>query len=223
MKHLKKADWLSVILCLCLMIPGAAVYNRLPERIVTNWNIRFEEAATQPKAFVIFGCPLIGALLTLICCLYAGRLEKKQRAGKLPDIIRILFPLSLYLAQGMILLFALGKMQDVRLITFLNVSVLLTALGNYLPKLRRNWIVGIRTPHILKSEIVWYKTHRFGGVVFTVCGLTAFITTLLECFHATVFLILVSVVIPAVYGEIIYYLEKRKQNSVPESTETGSK
>ena len=71
MKNLKKRDILSVILCLCMIIPGAVVYHKLPERIVTNWNIRMEESHTMPKAFVVFMIPIICAALGLICCMYA--------------------------------------------------------------------------------------------------------------------------------------------------------
>lgn len=48
----------------------------------------------------------------------------------------------------------------------------LTVTGNYLSKLRSNFFVGIRTPWTLSSDIAWRKTHRIGGRVLILLGLT---------------------------------------------------
>ena len=211
MKILKKRDILSVILCLCMIIPGAVVYHRLPERIVTNWNIRMEESQTMPKACVVFVIPLVCAAVGLICCMYAEKLAEKQKAGKLVPVLQILLPVSLCIGQGTILLYALGKLEDIRFQLCLFISVILIPIGNYMPKIRRNWFLGIRTPHIVKNEDVWYKTHRLAGVMCTLCGIIGLITTFLGCFNATVVILLASVLIPLVYGEVIYYIGKGKQ------------
>ncbi|MBF7095909.1 SdpI family protein [Alkalibacter mobilis] len=43
-------------------------------------------------------------------------------------------------------------------------------IGNVLPKLKQNGLVGIRTPWTLASENNWYKTHRMGGKLAVVTG-----------------------------------------------------
>ncbi|MDR0936753.1 MAG: SdpI family protein [Oscillospiraceae bacterium] len=43
-------------------------------------------------------------------------------------------------------------------------------LGNILPKCKQNALVGIRTKWTLKSETVWYKTHKIGGIITTIFG-----------------------------------------------------
>jgi len=50
-------------------------------------------------------------------------------------------------------------------------AILIIILGNYLPKTRRNWFLGIRTPWTLSSDITWEKTHRLGGRLFMVAGI----------------------------------------------------
>ncbi len=40
-----------------------------------------------------------------------------------------------------------------------------------MPKMRRNWLMGIRTPWTLSDERVWDKTHRFAGPLFMLGGL----------------------------------------------------
>jgi uncharacterized membrane protein len=49
--------------------------------------------------------------------------------------------------------------------------LLLLVVGNYLSKVRSNFLVGIRTPWTLSSDIAWRKTHRVGGRVLILLGL----------------------------------------------------
>ena len=50
-------------------------------------------------------------------------------------------------------------------------GILFVVLGNYLPKTRQNWFLGIRTPWTLSSEFTWEKTHRLAGRLFMAVGL----------------------------------------------------
>jgi uncharacterized membrane protein len=49
-------------------------------------------------------------------------------------------------------------------------GVLFALIGNYLPKVPRNWFFGIRNPWTLASEVVWEKTHVLGGWMFVGSG-----------------------------------------------------
>lgn len=55
-------------------------------------------------------------------------------------------------------------------------AVLIILLGNYLPKTRPNWFLGIRTPWTLSSDDTWEKTHRLGGRLFLLSGFIGLIT-----------------------------------------------
>ena len=44
-------------------------------------------------------------------------------------------------------------------------------IGNYLPKCKQNYTVGIKLPWTLNSEENWNKTHRLAGYVFMLCGI----------------------------------------------------
>lgn len=50
-------------------------------------------------------------------------------------------------------------------------GLVLAFIGNYLPTIRPNYFVGIRTPWTLENEEVWRKTHRIGGWLFVFTGL----------------------------------------------------
>lgn len=51
------------------------------------------------------------------------------------------------------------------------VGILFVVIGNYMPQLRPNYFMGIRTPWALENEHVWKKTHSMGGIVFCLMGL----------------------------------------------------
>ena len=51
------------------------------------------------------------------------------------------------------------------------VGLTFLVIGNVLPKLRWNYVVGIRTPWTLADERVWDQTHRFGGWAMVIGGL----------------------------------------------------
>jgi uncharacterized membrane protein len=53
----------------------------------------------------------------------------------------------------------------------LGLGLLFILMGNYLPKLPRNFFFGIRSPWTLASEQVWKRTHRVSGWLFVACGL----------------------------------------------------
>ncbi len=212
MKDLKKSDFLAVILCLCAIIPGVLVYDKLPDRVVTHWDISSAPNGTSSKAFAVFGIPIIISVILFISCFYARKLEQKKSAGKLHTVMLLIFPMTLYLAQGVILLSALGKLSDIRLVLCLFLAVTMIILGNYMPKIRKNWVVGIRTPHIVSSDEIWYKTHRFGGFAMTICGVAAFVTALLGWFIPSIVIILASVIIPIIYGEVIYFHSKKSEH-----------
>ncbi|MNY48937.1 Immunity protein SdpI [compost metagenome] len=53
----------------------------------------------------------------------------------------------------------------------IGLGLLFVVLGNYLPKVRSNFFIGIRTPWTLSSEEVWYQTHRLGGKLMVAAGI----------------------------------------------------
>ena len=50
-------------------------------------------------------------------------------------------------------------------------GVLLAVLGNFMGKIRYNYVMGVRTPWTLASERVWDRTHRVVGPLFVLWGL----------------------------------------------------
>lgn len=50
------------------------------------------------------------------------------------------------------------------------VGLLLIGIGNYLPRVRQNYTMGVKTPWALADPENWRRTQRFGGKCFVVMG-----------------------------------------------------
>lgn len=63
-----------------------------------------------------------------------------------------------------------GHRMDPELVVSALVGALFLGLGNYLPKIKSNWFIGVRTPWTLSSEESWRRTHRLAGWLFVISG-----------------------------------------------------
>ena len=77
-------------------------------------------------------------------------------------------------------------------------------LGNVMPKLKRNSLMGLRTKWSLSSDEAWRKSQRFGGITLAVTGiLLAFGNVFLYptwSLGLSTILIIVSVIISVIYS-----------------------
>ncbi len=76
-----------------------------------------------------------------------------------------------FLAQLLIILTALGIKVDVSAASQILVGAMFIVVGNYLGKIRSNFLTGIRTPWTLSSELSWEKTNRLAGKLFVTAGI----------------------------------------------------
>ena len=76
-------------------------------------------------------------------------------------------------------------------------------LGNIMPKLRMNSVVGLRTVWSIKNETAWKKSQRFGGISFIVSGIiiimVCFLTKGISCFWWTMSIVAVLLIIDICY------------------------
>ncbi len=68
-----------------------------------------------------------------------------------------------------------GSINDIdyQKIVAIALSISWIVIGNILPKLKQNGLVGIRTTWTLASENTWYKTHRMGGKIAVITGMAS--------------------------------------------------
>ncbi len=60
---------------------------------------------------------------------------------------------------------------DVYQLIFGICGVCMVIVGNIMPKVRMNSVLGLRTVWSMKNETVWKKSQRFGGISFVISGI----------------------------------------------------
>jgi uncharacterized membrane protein len=200
-----------VALIIAAVALSAGVYSRLPARVPTHWNAAGEIDDYQPKAVGAFLLPagmliLAGVFAALPAISPSGfDIERRSRAYRAILLIILVFMLGLHVYA---LLAAMNMARSIDAVVPLLVGALFVALGNYLPKIRRNFFMGIRTPWTLADEDVWFRTHRLGGVLFVISGVLLMVATpFLHSRVRSVFLlgllVLVSLIL-VIYSYAIY-------------------
>lgn len=102
---------------------------------------------------------------------FEPRRANLERSGKAYGAIWVAVLLLLAGVQAIVVATALGASVDMSRLMLFGVGGLYLVIGNYLPKVRPNYMMGIRTPWTLTSDVAWTKTHRVGGRLFVLEGL----------------------------------------------------
>lgn len=170
---MKKVILLSVIITVLEIIAALFLLPMLPEQIPMHWNIN-GDVDSYGAWWMIFLAPAVTVVVDgLIVVLQ--RIDPKrhnaERSEKAYSAVILLYSLLFMLLFVITALVSVGIPVSVNRILPPAIGALLIGMGNYLPKLKQNYFLGIRMPWTLASDIVWTKTHRLGGWLFMADGL----------------------------------------------------
>lgn len=191
----------------------------LPDHIPLHWNAEgvIDGTGSKYSAFFIPGLTL--ALALMMECL--PRLDPKKEAYKkfsgayhAVKLIFVLFMLGACLCL-LYLAYVPGSLPMARVTTG-GLGLLFCAIGNYMPKFKKNYFVGIKTPWALASETVWRKTHRLGGVLWFWGGLCIAALAFLLTEKALTFVlpfILVPVALIPILASYCYYRKEQAEKT----------
>ena len=213
LKENKGKLMISSIIILLPMVVGIILWDKLPEVITTHWDFHGEPDGFSSKAFVVFGMPLILFALQFVCLLatHFGNSQVAQNKKAVALIFWIVPAVSVFIFASMYAT-ALGKDVSIELIAPLLTGFLFIVLGNYLPKVKQNWVIGIKIPWTLKDEENWNKTHRLSGKIWVVGGFAVLLGTFIDGKSAYTFMIaalLVMVLVPTIYSYVLYKKSKK--------------
>jgi uncharacterized membrane protein len=168
--------WVGAALIGVMAVGTFAVWGRLPAEIPSHWNFRGEVTDWSPRfpgaLFPLLVAAGMWLLLPALRRVDPRRAHYEKFDGTFNLLINVMV---LYMAvlQGLVLAYALGWEVDVSRAMIAMIGVTFVAIGNFLPRIRSNWWMGIRTPWTLESERVWRETHRLAGWTFVVGGAVA--------------------------------------------------
>jgi len=169
MKLYTKKEILPIILILAIFAIGLYFWPQLPERVPSHWNIYGQIDGWSSKNLAVFFFPaLIAGLYLLLSFLplmdpLKANIELFSHLYFWFKVVFVLFMASLYI---LTIYAGLGHQVDVGRYVILGIAVLFFFIGLMMPKIKKNYTIGIRLPWTLHSEAVWDRTHQFGGKLF---------------------------------------------------------
>jgi len=207
--------WVGLPVIAGMLVFSAAVFTRLPDTVATHWSMSGEADGFSSRALGAVLAPGIAFALWLLLPLLR-RVDPRQTNYERFDGTFWLVLNVLIVFMGAIHVMSLGAALgwpiNVSRAMLVIIGVMFVALGNYLPRVRSNWWMGIRTPWTMESESVWRQTHRLAGYTFVIGGLVAALSALLPtsiAFGVGFTAVMVGALIPVVYSYVVYRRERK--------------
>lgn len=228
---MKKAIWMISILSLILTV---ASLSFMPDSIPMHYNLagEIDRWGSKYESFIF---PVINFVISLFFLLSISHCEKraaattveKERAQALTNttVLKItgVSMASLFTIMQAFILYGAymdahaGTAQshiDILKVTCILIGLFLMILGNYMPKTKKNHVVGIRTSWSMYNDTTWMKSNRFGAFSLMIAGLLTIATAIFT--HSVIAMVmmiaylLVSVVVTIIYSHKIYQKEIKK-------------
>ena len=216
MKKYKKELILSCLATLIPILIGLILWNKLPDTVPSHFGINGEADAYSGKAFMVFVPSLIMVAANLLCFL-ATMADKKNKTQnpKVVKLILCIMPILSVLINSFVYFSIFDITFGVSSMVFLILGITFILIGNYMPKVKQNFTIGIKIKWTLISEENWNKTHRFAGKLWVIVGIISIISIFLpESFLPyTVFLFVTATFVPVLYS-YLYYKKQIKEGTV---------
>ena len=173
---IRTAAWIAGAVVLASLAAGILALVQIPDGrlVATHFDAAGRPNGWMPASVAFFIMPAVGALMWVVQVLaprVTPRGENLQKSSAAYGTIWIVATLFVALGQGLIVASALGHPVEIEGLFPVLTGLVFVLVGNVLPKLRWNYVVGVRTPWTLADERVWDRTHRFGGVVMVAGGM----------------------------------------------------
>ena len=149
---------------------------------------------------------LLAALNLILPFALSADPKKQNMSPALVNISLWVIPVVSVMCSAMTLCYALGYSVSVARIVPAFVGVLFIIFGNYLPKTKQSYSMGIKLPWTLNSEENWNRTHRLSGFLWVIGGALFLMLTFFGWWNLYVLLgiILAMTLIPTVYSYLLY-------------------
>ena len=218
-EYLKKNKWQMVVTSVIILLPilgGLLMWDKLPEKVPYHWGVNGEVDGWASKSMAVFLLPLFMLAMQWFCILATG-LEPKAKnvtTTKMLGIVLWIIPILNLFLHVMVYLAAFGRKVDMDAVMPLFMGVLFVVIGNYLPKCKQSYTMGIKLPWTLNDEENWNKTHRLAGKLWVAGGLLTMLCALLPgvaSFIVMMGILLVMCVIPTVYSYRLYKKNQKEE------------
>lgn len=203
------------------------IFQYLPTEIPIHYTFDGVADRFVPKlsveAFVVCALGYVGLFLGMILRKLVLVLEKTQRNRNVKStntimtynqtILTVLFSaLSTYF----IVIIQKNMVPDryyIWRVVYLALSNLLLILGNYLPKIKRNTLFGVKTQYSQSDDHAWIVTQRFSGRLFIAGGIAILVVCLLPTISTRYAVIVSTILVAMIFlGLTAFSLRKQRHS-----------
>ena len=203
-KNLPKLIITSLVTLVPIII-GLILWNKLPDQVPVHWDINGNVDDYTTKAQAVFLMPLVLVAFHWICVIGTSLDPKKQNINdKMFTLVLWIIPIISLLCNSLVYATALGHKVSVEIIMPLFMGALFVIIGNYLPKCKQSYTMGIKLPWTLDDEENWNKTHRLAGFLWVIGGVVIMATAFLGVFWFLFVALIPMVFIPFIYSYLLY-------------------
>ena len=209
-----------VLVCVASFLGHLALLPQMPEMIPTHWDAAGNVNGWTGRTAIIALDAL--PLLLLLMMRYLPAMDPRghiyARMGSFYTGFVTLFTLFMVGITWTSELTVFGLLPQtgspVGAITSVVIGVGLVLLGNYMPKIKRNYTFGCKTPWALDSDVNWRLTHRFCGVAFVLSGIVVIASGVLSLHYGEIaFWMLITAILGSSLATYAYsYLVYRNSN-----------
>ena len=205
MKKYWKTLLITSIVILIPIAAGLILWNRLPAQMPTHWNAEGVVDGWSSKPFAVFGLPLILLAAQWLCVLGTSADPKKaNHPEKVLHLVLWIIPVLSVVLFAITYAVALGQPVRIEVILPVLIGLIFAIIGNYMPKCKQNYTIGIKIPWTLSSEENWNKTHRFAGILWVICGIAIMLSGIFGGFWIFLGVVIVMVASPMIYSYILH-------------------
>ncbi|GEC87679.1 SdpI family protein [Brevibacillus brevis] len=197
---------LSILFFFISVVLGVICYPSMPDQMVIHWGPNGEPNGFAPK---LVGVSFIPVVMLFIFVAVRRQKQYYQKFQSSHDTILHTLMIVLLVIHSVIIAYGYGYMLNIGIFVTLILGILFVTIGNFMPRFRHNYLIGIRTPWSLASEEVWKNTHLLSSRVFFIGGILIMLTSFLPTtIHYVLMLLIVLVTILISIGSSHYYYKR---------------
>lgn len=221
MKNNKGKLLVSSIVILLPILVGLVLWNQLPDQIATHWGIQGKVDGWSSPLMAVFVLPLFMLFIHWMVLFFIMKDPgNKEQNKKIVGMTYWICPIISLFSSGVIYSSALGKEFDSELVPLVMIGLMFVVIGNYLPKCKHNYTIGIKIPWTLNDEENWNMTHRFGGKVWVIGGIILLLSVFLPELLLTIVLVAVlfiMIILPTAYSYLYYRKQVKEGKEIRKS------
>ena len=208
---MKKYNFLIVILCCIPVVYLWSVYSQLPDLVPTHFGIDMKPDDYSSKSSTIIQAILPGIVAIILW--FSAKYDPKNQLKDMGSAFHrfaVMFCVAFVILSCYMIYISIDATRFDGRILLAIIGLLFLSIGNFMPAMRPNFFIGIRTPWTLSSDEVWKNTHRLASYGFSILGIS-FIIVPFIIFNQTTMLILFGLLISFSLGIVGYSFYRSSQ------------